>query len=185
MGVFARKGADATSVEDLLEAAGVARRTFYRHFRSKDDVLDGICEVVAGGLLRSVRAASREGTDPLSGVHFGLDAFFDFHVDNAPLLRVLAEEGQRWGTPIAARRAALHQGLYDIFDAASAGALGFRLEPYVFVALMEAIEGLSLHLLRAGAHAPEIARAKAVARGLIRLALSPPTAETLPRREGP
>src|SRR4051812_34990074 len=39
--VFTKKGAAATRVEDILESAGVARRTFYKYFRSKDDVLAG------------------------------------------------------------------------------------------------------------------------------------------------
>ena len=37
--VFTQHGIASTRVEDILLAAGIARRTFYRHFRSKDDVL--------------------------------------------------------------------------------------------------------------------------------------------------
>ena len=36
--VFAAKGIRAASVEDLLEASNVSRRTFYRMFESKEDV---------------------------------------------------------------------------------------------------------------------------------------------------
>src|SRR5262249_46292847 len=34
--VFSRHGFAATRVEDILEAANVARRTFYKHFSSKE-----------------------------------------------------------------------------------------------------------------------------------------------------
>ncbi len=37
--LFASDGYDRTTVDAIAERAGVARRTFFRHFRSKDDVI--------------------------------------------------------------------------------------------------------------------------------------------------
>ena len=37
--LFSRRGIRAVSVEDLLEEAGVSRATFYRQFRTKDDLV--------------------------------------------------------------------------------------------------------------------------------------------------
>jgi AcrR family transcriptional regulator len=37
--LFSERGYEATSVDDLAEAAGVSLRTFFRYFASKDDVL--------------------------------------------------------------------------------------------------------------------------------------------------
>ncbi|GAA1577708.1 TetR family transcriptional regulator [Dactylosporangium maewongense] len=37
--LFLRKGYDETTVDEIAEAAGVARRTFFRHFRTKEDVV--------------------------------------------------------------------------------------------------------------------------------------------------
>lgn len=39
--LFARHGFEATTVEDIAEAAGIARRTFFRYFPSKNDVVWG------------------------------------------------------------------------------------------------------------------------------------------------
>ena len=49
---FARQGVAATSVADIVRAAGVAQGTFYLYFTSKDDVIlavvAGVADVVAG-----------------------------------------------------------------------------------------------------------------------------------------
>ncbi|WP_334173774.1 helix-turn-helix domain-containing protein, partial [Sinomonas sp.] len=37
--LFARRGIRDVGVDELIAASGVARATFYRHFRSKDDLV--------------------------------------------------------------------------------------------------------------------------------------------------
>lgn len=39
MAVFAEQGFDATSMDDIARSAGVSRRTIYRYFDTKDDLL--------------------------------------------------------------------------------------------------------------------------------------------------
>lgn len=40
--LFAVKGFDGTSTNEILEKAGIARGTLYYHFKSKEDILDGV-----------------------------------------------------------------------------------------------------------------------------------------------
>lgn len=37
--LYAERGYEATTVDDIAEAAGISRRTFFRQFRSKEDVV--------------------------------------------------------------------------------------------------------------------------------------------------
>jgi len=39
MDLFAEHGYDSVTVQDIADAAGIGRRTFFRHFRSKDELL--------------------------------------------------------------------------------------------------------------------------------------------------
>ncbi len=66
--LFAERGYDQTTVEDIAEAADVAVRTFFRYFSSKQDVLFG--EVVADrlGRLRTELANRPAAEDPITAV---------------------------------------------------------------------------------------------------------------------
>ena len=44
MKLFAQKGYDATSVEDITEAVGVAKGTLYYHFSSKEEIFNFLIE---------------------------------------------------------------------------------------------------------------------------------------------
>lgn len=42
--LFAQKGFDGTSTNDILEKVGIARGTLYHHFKSKEDIMDALIE---------------------------------------------------------------------------------------------------------------------------------------------
>ncbi|MHB9756794.1 mycofactocin system transcriptional regulator [Streptomyces sp. BYX5S] len=57
--LFARQGFDATTVDDIAGAAGIARRTFFRYFASKNDLVWGDFEQQLAGFRTLLN-----GTDP-------------------------------------------------------------------------------------------------------------------------
>ena len=54
--LFALKGYDATSTNDILSRIGIARGTLYYHFESKESILDALIERMTGGLLAKSKA---------------------------------------------------------------------------------------------------------------------------------
>ena len=60
--LLARQGFEETTVDELAAAAGVSRRTFFRYFASKEDVLISSVVVVSEGILAEV--ATRPADEP-------------------------------------------------------------------------------------------------------------------------
>lgn len=167
MGVFGRLGYAATRVEDLLEAAGIARRTFYKQFTSKDDVLASIYELTTHELLRAVDQGADAGADPLVHVRSVMDAYLDFHAQNGTLLRILVEQAIRSDSPLAPLRKRFRGRLVEVL-ARAAKARGRRsFDPLLGIALISALEGISLEILEKGAKADDVARAKRTMHSLL------------------
>ena len=57
--LFAMKGFDNTSTGDILDAVGIARGTLYYHFKSKEEILDGVIERITHRLMLSAGTIAR------------------------------------------------------------------------------------------------------------------------------
>ena len=63
--LFAAKGFDNTSTGDILEAVGIARGTLYYHFKSKEEILDGVIERITNRLMQDAREIARNKQLPM------------------------------------------------------------------------------------------------------------------------
>jgi AcrR family transcriptional regulator len=177
--VFARLGFAQTRVEDILEVAGIARRTFYKYFTGKEDVLAGVYDLATGELLRALRMLPSGA--PLERVENALDLYLDYHVENAPLLKVLVEHAIRSDSPLAGARRHFRAEVAARIDDAVRATTGETHDPMLYAALISALEGLSLDLLATAAGPPEVRRAKEVMHLLLARVLAGPQREK-PRR---
>ena len=72
--LFAARGFDATTVDDIAAAAGIGRRTFFRYFASKNDVVWGDFEQGLADLRARLRRSDPE--QPLrAALHEAVIAF--------------------------------------------------------------------------------------------------------------
>ncbi|SNT05342.1 TetR family transcriptional regulator [Rhodococcoides kyotonense] len=72
--LFSVDGYDATSVDDIAEAAGISRRTFFRQFRGKDDVIFADHEIL---LTQAAEFLDQEHDDPWVAVCDAAQLVFD------------------------------------------------------------------------------------------------------------
>ena len=85
MDLFIERGYEQTTVADIAERAGLTRRTFFRHFTDKREVLFHGSERLQQAMLDGLRAAPADAT-PFDAVRAALDmtvAFLGEHRDFA------------------------------------------------------------------------------------------------------
>lgn len=63
--LFAAKGFDNTSTNDILEEVGIARGTLYYHFKSKEDILDAMIDRMIGQTLVRARMLADQKEIPV------------------------------------------------------------------------------------------------------------------------
>lgn len=68
---FHKQGFDATTADEIAQAAGTSRRTFFRYFASKDDVVFDWVEE-QGRLLSQLLSSSAPDQTPIAAVHESL-----------------------------------------------------------------------------------------------------------------
>jgi AcrR family transcriptional regulator len=145
--VFADKGFRASSVEDILVAANISRRTFYRLYKSKEEVASALYQIGTNRLLEGCKAAIREETEPLRQIERCIDA----HLENAGafgrLVYVLGGEAQARESLLYEQRMETHRGLVS---ALVEGSSARRVDPLVFQAMIIALEGVVRVVLETG-----------------------------------
>ena len=170
--LFARKGLEGVTVGDLLEAAQVSRRTFYKYFANKMAVLEGIYQTAVLLLLARFREMQRVAGSPDAWLRAMVERFFDYHLAVGPIIRMMQEEALRAGSPLAAHRRHAHEEMLRLLVERLESELQPR-DPLVYRALIWALESASLDLLGRHASREEIERAKAVLGDLLIASLCP------------
>ena len=86
MRLFTERGFDATTVDDIAAAAGISRRTFFRYFGSKNDVVWGrFAEGLAD--LRATLAATPAEVPLADALRAAIVAFNALPAEQVPLHR--------------------------------------------------------------------------------------------------
>jgi AcrR family transcriptional regulator len=80
---FTEQGYAATSIEDIVQRAGVAKGALYHHFSGKDTLFRAVYEAVLADVMSAVMAAASAEPKPWASVRAGLSAFLDACLDPA------------------------------------------------------------------------------------------------------
>ena len=75
--LFTEQGYAATSIEEIIKQAGVARGALYHHFPGKDALFRAVYDEVQAEIAARVVAVALSASEPWDGVRAGLGAFLD------------------------------------------------------------------------------------------------------------
>ncbi|SFI09402.1 TetR/AcrR family transcriptional regulator [Albimonas pacifica] len=78
--VFRERGYEATSVEELISAAGLSRSSFYNAYGSKRGAMLAVLQRWCDGHRASLRALARPGDPPAAQARAAIDGHFDVEV---------------------------------------------------------------------------------------------------------
>jgi len=76
--LFAERGYDATSVREIVEAAGVAKPTLYYYFRSKEGLASALLTVPLSNLVSTLRQIVTTVLEPVRCLEQVIDAQYAF-----------------------------------------------------------------------------------------------------------
>jgi AcrR family transcriptional regulator len=106
-GAVAEKGYAAATIDDIVRGAGVSKKTFYEHFRDKEDCFLAAYEAAADELFARVREAQRAPDSWLERTRAGISAYLRWLAAEPALARVFLIEVAAAGPHALERREAL------------------------------------------------------------------------------
>ncbi|MFI5720837.1 TetR family transcriptional regulator [Nocardia sp. NPDC051750] len=114
IGLFARQGFEATTVEEIARAAGMTKRSFFRYFPTKEEAVFGGIDLTGEQVIADL-AARPAGEDPWDSLHFVLRNWQDEIHASEQMLAVLrlVEVTPALGGRLHQRRAEWRQRVSD------------------------------------------------------------------------
>jgi AcrR family transcriptional regulator len=153
----AEKGYAHASVADVIEHAGVSRKTFYEHFANKEQCFLAAYDAGVDRLFGAIRAAiDAAGSDPFDAAAAGTVSYLAVLAANPAFARTFLIEVLGAGPEALERRTAVHERFADqlvvVYDAARLSLPELPARPrHVFRACVGAINELVTdHILRRG-----------------------------------
>jgi AcrR family transcriptional regulator len=121
--VCSRTGYVAMSVEDIVVASGVSRRTFYDNFRGKEDVYLAAFDAVTEQALARVSAAYGAADGLAQRTREGLAAFLDFVAEEPEIADMCVVEVMAAGPAAIGRRNRAMVAFADLIERSAAAEL--------------------------------------------------------------
>lgn len=135
-------GLRVMTVQDILDEAKLSRRTFYEHFRSKEEAALALYRSVSRELIREVHAGFKSVDTLEKRLHAGVDAYLRFQREVGDLVTLLHAEAADPGSILAPQHHENVTALSLLLGNEVREALGVSMEPQLLRALVLGMEGL-------------------------------------------
>src|SRR6202453_1860130 len=99
-GIFAERGFQATTMDDIAKEAGFTKPILYQYFDSKTELYREIVNQTAEKLMNSLRAAVAEVESPRAKIEVAFHVYFEMVVSETDAFRILfihSHEGETRG----------------------------------------------------------------------------------------
>ncbi len=90
--LFATRGYNATSVEEIVERARMSKSAFYEFFTSKEDCFRELLELEGGALIHDVLASAATGRNHHERLRLGITTFVRSCFERSSVARLLIVE---------------------------------------------------------------------------------------------
>jgi AcrR family transcriptional regulator len=164
---FGALGYAKVRVEDILLEADVSRPTFYKVYRTKDDVFEALSDRHHREIKERLEHAAEIASDPVERLTEMIDAFLRWRAGLGPVGRVLDLEARSPGSRLARHRGAILRAVARLSGELLAAAGRPPVDPVLVPALIAAMESLADSLLVDGK--PDEAALERARRNALRL----------------
>jgi AcrR family transcriptional regulator len=140
--IIADKGLFNTSIDELMNEAGMARGTFYNYFQTRDEVLQAVVEELRTHLHEHIETRIADNLEPETVIACMMYGIVQYSLDKPCLGWVLVRLGgdNDWFSPYEIESAQ--------FPRADAALLSLVKRDFPFIVIHTYIEGAVNHLLR-------------------------------------
>lgn len=159
--VFVRKGVAEATVEDILDATGMGRATFYRAFRSKEDVFAALNDQFQDAVGANLRNASVGVGRTAQDLGELIDSQVGLAFETGDLFDLIAIESTKRGSPLEAARDTAAEVITSVAHREQRLAGHEPVDPLLIRAYMGAFDEIIRYQLRHSKRGPED-RARAV-----------------------
>lgn len=139
--VVAEKGYPDTTVAEIVERAATSQRTFYEHFKNKEDAIVAALDSGSAHMLAAALPAFRRAPDWAHAVHDTQEAMFCFGAEEPEYARLGGVEMYAAGKRALDQREVVTEGMEGLL------APGYELKPETPPIAAEAIGGALYSLL--------------------------------------
>lgn len=117
--LFSKKPVDAVAIDDIVQEAGVAKGSFYNHFKEKNDILMAVREEVRKNINIQVNEINSGVEDPAVRVARALAVHYRLTFDDPNIVSIILHRDANVGNAIALE---VNQGaLEDAREGVSSG----------------------------------------------------------------
>ena len=112
--LFAARGYDAVSVQEIVEAAGVTKPTLYHYFENKRGLLDALLNAYHTELYTTVQKAAAFENDLVMNLRNIMQAYFAFALENPTFYQY--QLSMQYAPPHSAAHQAIADRNKQVFD---------------------------------------------------------------------